>query len=131
MKKRTAFIAALVSLLPLGQPLLIKIGVTFSSVGVTLFVSEKVNAESAVDFYKKGLKKFKETKDYEGAIEDFTNAINKRSSYLDAYYYRGVAKARLGDYESAIVDYSKVLKMNSRTTINRGTFVGYLPIDKR
>ena len=34
MKKRTAFIGALVSLIPLGQPLLIKTGVTFSTVGV-------------------------------------------------------------------------------------------------
>ena len=56
MKKRTAFIGALVSLIPLVQPLLIKTGVTFSTLGVTLFVSEKVNAENPVDLYKKRIK---------------------------------------------------------------------------
>ena len=112
MKKRTAFIGAILSLIPLGQPFLVKGGVNLATSAFIIFHHENVNAESPGDLYKKGLKKFQETKDYEGAIEDFTKAINKRSSYLDAYYYRGVAKARLGDYESAIADYSKVLKMN-------------------
>ena len=110
MKKRSLLIGFLISLMPISQISIVKYGLLITS--STFALPLRVNAESAVDLYKKGLKKFQETKNYEGAIEDFTNAINKRSSYLDAYYYRGVAKARLGDYESAIVDYSKVLKMN-------------------
>ena len=50
MKKRTAFIGAILSLIPLGQPLLIKTGVVLSSSAVMLSLSEKVNAKSA-DFY--------------------------------------------------------------------------------
>ena len=107
--------------MPIGQISIVNYGILITS--STFALPLKVNAESPGDLYKKGLKKFKETKDYEGAIEDFTKAINKKSSYLDAYYYRGVAKARLGDYESAIADYSKVLKMNKwddGAVLNRG-----------
>ena len=121
MRKRSALIGLLISLIPISPALMLKYGILFTS--STFALPLKVNAESPGDLYKKGLKKFKETKDYEGAIEDFTKAINKRSSYLDAYYYRGVAKARLGDYESAIADYSIVLKMNKwddGAALNRG-----------
>ena len=54
MKKRTAFIGAILSLIPLGQPLLMKTGFAFSTLGVTLFVSENANAESAQSLNKKG-----------------------------------------------------------------------------
>ena len=50
MKKRTTFISAILSLMPLGHPLLIKTGVVLSTTGFMLSVPEKVNAETA-DFY--------------------------------------------------------------------------------
>ena len=48
MKKRTAFIGAILSLIPLGQPLLIKTGVVLSSSVVMLSLPEKVNARNYV-----------------------------------------------------------------------------------
>ena len=54
MKKRTAFVGAILSLMPLGQPLLIKTGVVLSSSAVMLSLPEKVNADSS-DFYLKKL----------------------------------------------------------------------------
>ena len=110
MKKRNALIGFLISLMPMSQISMMKYWILITS--STFAVPLKVNAESPGDLFKKGLKKVKETKDYKGAIEDFTKAIEKRSSYLNAYYYRGVAKSFLGDYEGAIADYSKVLKMD-------------------
>ena len=110
MRKRSAFIGLLISLMPISQTLIMKYGILITSSAFALPL--KVYAESSSDLYKKGLKKVKEIKDYEGAIEDFTKAIEKKSSYLNAYYYRGVAKSFLGDYEGAIADYSKVLKMD-------------------
>ena len=47
MKKRTAFIGAILSLIPFGQPLLIKTGVVLSTTGLILAVSENVHAEDA------------------------------------------------------------------------------------
>ena len=50
MKKRTAFIGAILSLIPFGQPLLIKTGVILSSAAVMLSLPEIVNANDA-DYY--------------------------------------------------------------------------------
>ena len=74
MKKRTAFIGVLVSLVPLGQSLLIKTGVTFSTLGVTLFVSEKVNAKSAEFYINCGSNEL-DVEDYKGAISDFAEVM--------------------------------------------------------
>ena len=59
MKKRTAFIGAILSLIPLGHPLLIKTGVVLSTTGMILSAPEKVNAEFRnVDrFFKKSNKR--------------------------------------------------------------------------
>ena len=54
MKKRTAAIGLLMSLLPLGQPLVIKTSVALTSAGLFLSIPEEANAESAVSFYNQG-----------------------------------------------------------------------------
>ena len=46
MKKRTAFIGAILSLIPLGQPLIIKNGVVLSTTGLIFFHAEKALANS-------------------------------------------------------------------------------------
>ena len=58
MKKRTAFIGAILSLIPLGQPLLIKTSVVLSSSVVLFSLPEKVNAETAQFFLEKGIKEW-------------------------------------------------------------------------
>ena len=57
MKKRTAVLGALVSLLPLGQPLVIGTGAVFMSAGVMLSLPAKVNAESATFYFNRGYNK--------------------------------------------------------------------------
>ena len=47
MKKRTAFIGGILSLLTSGQPLIIKTGVVLSSSAVLFSLPEKVNSENA------------------------------------------------------------------------------------
>ena len=44
MKIRTAFISAILSLIPFGQPLLIKTGVVLSTTSFMISLPEKVNA---------------------------------------------------------------------------------------
>ena len=115
MKKRTAFIGAILSLIPLGNTLSIKTGVVLSMTGLMLSVPEKINAETFKYYfdlaYDKGNKG-----DYYGAISDYTKAINIDPQFGKAYYNRGWNKARLKDYYGAISDYNKALEIDPNDT---------------
>ena len=112
MKKRTAFIGAILSLIPLGQPLLIKTGVVLSGSALMLSVPEKANAENADFYFNRGFEKGNNG-DYYGAISDFTKAIEIDPQYSKAYYNRGNAKSDIKDYYGAISDYTKSIEINS------------------
>ena len=62
------------------------------------------------NFYKSGNKKFDEG-DYQGAIDDYSKAIELDLKNINAWSYRGAAKIRLEDYQGAIDDYSKALEL--------------------
>ena len=83
MKKRTAFVGAILSLIPFGQPLIIKTGVALSTSGLFISLPEKVNAESAQFYFDSAFEKGN-NEDYYGAISDYTKAIeinpNKKKS---------------------------------------------------
>ena len=111
MKKRTAFIGAILSLIPLGQPLLIKTGVVLSSSAVMLSLSEKVNAKSADFYFDRAFEKGKNG-DHYGAISDYTKAIEIDPNYKEAYYNRAWNKEKLNDYYGAISDYTKVIEID-------------------
>ena len=100
MKKRTAFIGAILSLIPLGQPLLIKTGVVLSSSAVMLSLPQKVNAESAAFYLNRGYENGNNG-DYYGAISDFTKAIEINPTE-GAYYNRAWNKDKLKDYISSL-----------------------------
>jgi tetratricopeptide (TPR) repeat protein len=54
------------------------------------------------------------TKDYEGAITDYTYIIGHNlSNSFELYYKRGLAKAAFGKYEDASRDFNKVISINS------------------
>ena len=117
MKKRTAFIGAILSLIPLGQTLLIKTGIVLSSTGLILSVPQKVNADS-FDFYvKSGDEKIKK-EDYYGAILDFTKAIEIQPNNALLYSIRSYPKFLLKDYYGAISDLNKAIKIEP----NKGSF---------
>tara|TARA_B100000700_G_scaffold314504_1_gene401182 strand:+ start:2700 stop:2879 length:180 start_codon:yes stop_codon:yes gene_type:complete len=59
MKKRTAVIGALVSLLPLGQPLVIGTGAALTITVMMFSVPEKAHAESVDFYFNRGIKKGK------------------------------------------------------------------------
>ena len=117
MKKRTAFLGAILSLLPLGQPLLIKTGVFLSTTGFIISVPRKVNAESADYYFNRAIDKG-EKGDYNGAIADYTKALEINPKDSLAYANRGIAKYYLekrnfigylfkGDLKSACDDWKK------------------------
>ena len=111
MKKRTAFIGALLSLIPLGQPLIIKTGVVLSTTGLILTVPEKAQAESAKFYFDRAFKKG-EKGDHYGAISDFTKVIELNPKDAVAYYNRGWNKGKLKDYYGAISDYNKAIEID-------------------
>ncbi len=122
MKKRTAAIGALVSLLPMGQPLVIGTGAILTSAAVLLSAPEKAQAESASFYYNRGNDK-SDAGDYYGAISDYSKAIEINPRDAIAYYNRGYSKNELKDYRGAIVDFTKAIEINprySRAYTNRG-----------
>ena len=123
MKKRTAAIAFAFSLMPVGQPLLIGTAAALTSVSSILAAPKKAMAEDAVFYYNQGQKKY-QSKDYSGAISDYTKAIEIKPNYAPAYNNRGAAKYKLNDFYGAVSDYNKALKIDPkdpRAFTNRGS----------
>jgi tetratricopeptide (TPR) repeat protein len=50
---------------------------------------------------------------YLGAIQIFSRLIQAYPHYADAYYNRGLAKAKLGDTQGAIADYNQAIKIDT------------------
>ena len=114
MKKRTTFIAAILSLIPLGQPYLIKTGFTLSTLGFTTFVPEKVNAEFRnVDRFFKISNKRIEEGDYEGAVSIMKKLISKFPKFAPAYYQKGYVNTfYLNKHEQAVSDFNRAINLN-------------------
>ena len=94
MKKRTALIGAILSLIPLGQPLLTKTSVVLSTSGLMLSVTERLNAQSANFYFNRAFDRA-EKGDHYGAISDYTKAIEINPNDEDAYYNRALSKSNL------------------------------------
>ena len=106
----TAFAAALALFMPMGRPLLI--GLTPAvGIGAGLLSTQTAYAQSAIDWTDSGVAKFKRG-DLQGAIADWTKAIEIYPRYALAYYNRGLAKDNLKDYRGAIADYTKAIEYN-------------------
>ena len=113
MKKRTAFIGAILSLMPFGQPLLIKTGISLVTAKIVILHSDWAKAESAEFYYKRGNEKY-DLEDFKGALSDYTKAIKINPQYVDAYIERGNVKLDLSIYKGAISDYTKAIKINPK-----------------
>lgn len=77
---------------------------------------------SADDFSQRGISRF-EKNELDGAIADFTKAIELNGQNLEfCFYFRGIALYRLGRLEDAIADLSKAisLKQHPRFYDDRG-----------
>ncbi len=105
MSRRTTALAAALSLLVFGAPLI---------TGCSDFAGN-IAWRSAEQKFEKG--------DFKGAIADYTKAIEINPQYADAYNNRGAAKYSLKDTQGAIADYNKAIEINPQLALayyNRG-----------
>ena len=87
MSRRTTAIAAALSVLALGSPLM----------------TGCVNP-LATNFYNSGVEKYKKG-DYQGAIADYDKAIEIYPEFVSAFEERGIAKESLNDLYGACLDW--------------------------
>ena len=66
-------------------------------------------------FRSRGITK-RNLKDYQGAIADYTKAIEIDPQYAFAYVIRGDAKLKLEDYQNACKDYKKAVSHGHQST---------------
>ena len=99
MSRRTIAIAAALSMLALGSPLVIA---NANPLADNLF-------NSGVDKYKQG--------DYQGAIVDYSAAIEIDPQSALTYYNRGLVKFNLKDYQGAIFDTNKAIDINPELAV--------------
>ncbi len=84
--------------------------------------SDLATETKAEDFLIRGEEKYRKG-DRQGAIEDFSQAIELNPNYVNAYYNRGIVRYILGDNKGAIADFNEVLRINPnlfQAYVNRG-----------
>ena len=122
MKKRAAFIGAILSLMPIGQKLLIKTGAVLSTAGLVLSVPQTLHAETSNFYFNRAYGKAKRG-DHYGAIADYTKVIEINPNDGDAYFNRALSKSKLKDVYGSISDYTKAIEINPNDEMayyNRG-----------
>ena len=66
------------------------------------------------DYYDSGNSKY-DLHDFEGAIEDYTKAIEIEPTDENAYYKRGLAKIEISEKESGCIDLSKASELGNES----------------
>ena len=117
MKKRTAFIGAILSLFPFGEPLLIKTGVVLSTTVLITSLPEKVQARNNSYYFNRAYDKA-EKGDHYRAISDYTKAIELDPKDADAYYNRGISKELIEDMKGACADWRKAYDLGVEDAAN-------------
>ena len=80
---------------------------------IVLAFGLKGYGQTAEEYFDRANKK-SHSKNFNGAIEDYTKAIELDSNYQGAYYNRGVSKKILQDYNGAIDDFNKSIRLARR-----------------
>jgi tetratricopeptide (TPR) repeat protein len=100
----------------------IKIGYNKALNKKSVVYENKNNLNTAEEYFYMAYKKYN-NKDFQGAIADYSIAIELNSNYSQAYRDRGNSKCKLQDYQGSIADYSKAILLNpndSDAYYNRG-----------
>jgi tetratricopeptide (TPR) repeat protein len=72
-----------------------------------------VRGEDAEVYFQRGLV-YSQKKDYDLAIDNYSQAIRRNPKNPSLYYNRGVAHSKKGNYAQAIVDYTEAIRLNPK-----------------
>lgn len=90
-----------------------------SGIGIALALLLVVNSgcrkKSPDESFAAGLA-YAEKGSWQAAIDAYSDALESRPDWVDAYVNRGVARAALGDYTGAIRDYDEALRLDPEYT---------------
>ena len=114
MKKRTAFIGAILSLIPLGQSLFFKTGLVLSTTGIMLSVPEKVNADNDIYFGGRAVESYK-NEDFSDALMNINKAIEIAPNNRYHFAMRAAIKGKMGNKSGGCKDLKKAILMSSKT----------------
>ena len=125
----TAFAAAVALFLPIGRPLLIGLapavgigsGLLSTQTAFAQYIFPPPSQMTARDWFFSGTEKAYEYGDYQGAIDDYTKAIEMRPNYAYAIWLRGDSKEMLGDLKGACIDYRKAAEIGDQEAASRVT----------
>ena len=53
---------------------------------------------------------------YKNALENINQSISIKNDWEISYFYRGVVNQAIGNYDDAMIDYTKALKINPKMT---------------
>ena len=113
MKKRTFFIGAILSLIPLGQPLFFKTGLVLSTAGIMLSVPDKVNADNDIYFGERAVESYK-NEDFSDALMNINKAIQAAPNNRYHFAMRAAIKGRMGNKSGGCKDLKKAILMSSK-----------------
>ncbi len=86
------------------------------------FSEPLLNPANASAYYNRGFERL-DIGDYQGAVDDYTRALQIDGNQPTAYNNRGLAKFQIGDFAGAISDYTRSLELNDNESVvyfNRG-----------
>ena len=110
MKKQLLIIAASLALIPSGQLFAFQ-NASLISKTETLIAKNISHNQAKDSLSKSGDKKYK-SKDYRGAIADYTKILLQNPNDTYALFQRALSKSKSGDHQGAILDYSAVIRIN-------------------
>ena len=102
----------------------------FKSSGSIIASGSRDNVSDPFIYISRGLTYYN-AKDYEGAIFNYSQAIELNPNYASAYNYRGNVHSKLKDYKEAISDYNRAISIEPHYIIalmNRG--LAYFDLEK-
>lgn len=83
---------------------------------ITMLSLEEKSNPQAYALFQNGLTKFK-SKNYEGAIIDYTSAIKLDPKFAEAYRQRGNTKGWLQDYQGRLDDLNRAIGLDSKNPV--------------
>jgi tetratricopeptide (TPR) repeat protein len=87
-----------------------------SSIIAVILFSSAYSQSTSVDYYNEG-KSLMQVRDLDGAITNFSKAINLNSSYEMAYVNRALCRMATGKWSSAIPDCNEALAINPNQAV--------------